>query len=642
MLQHIRERSQGIIASVIIGLVCFTFIFWGVHSYLSTGGTNNVVATVNGTNITSQLMAEAYERLRIQQQMQLGADWALNPQVEIQLKTRALNQLVLSTLLSQAAEKQGFRITERQIDTTLANMPAFQINGQFSRERFQEILAATLYTEPAFLSALGKDLIISQVQSGYTNTNFALPNEVNKIIQLVGQKRDIGYFIIPKELFLKNTHISETQALAFYNQHKDQFLSPEQVSVDYLELSVPQLAKDLHFTPAEVQQFYKENIDTYTQPKRWHVARILFRLPPDVTPQQTNAIESKANLLLQRLHNGENFEKLTQQFSEDNTAKQGGDIGWIVQGSLPPDLEKAINALKPGQYSPLVRSNDGFNIIKLIETQDGKILPFDQVKAKAEQALATQKAQQLFSEKADKLSNLTYANPTTLDIAAKALDLPIQHTPFFSRQGGKEGISANPKVGIAAFNPDVLVRGNNSDAIEINPETIIVIRVANHQPIAPLPYASVKDQIILGLKTKAAQQTALTRGLSWLQAIHDGKDPATIAMSNNLKWENKDGVGRFDSKFNSAILAFAFRIPRPDSKHPVSAAGMLLPSGDYAVITVRGVHDGSEQSFGNFAKQESHIYQEQLENDYGQLDYQFYVQGLLKNAKVTIKRLPER
>jgi len=139
MLQNIRDRSQGWLAGIVVFLVIATFALWGIHSYLTSGGGQpDVVATVNGKKITQAMLNMAYERLRQQQQMQLGASYVIDQKAEMMLKKQALSQLIMAQVLSAAAIKEGYRITMGEVEGALLAIPAFQVNGRFSRERLMK------------------------------------------------------------------------------------------------------------------------------------------------------------------------------------------------------------------------------------------------------------------------------------------------------------------------------------------------------------------------------------------------------------------------------------------------------------------------------------------------------------------------
>ena len=193
MLQDIREKSQGVLAWIIVVLLIATFALWGIHSYISTGK-SNVLAYVNHQPITQNEIDASYQRIRQQQQLQLGANYSLNAQTEALLKKQALSQLILSQVLMTEAQKTGYRVTTDQVDRALLQIPAFQQNGQFSLERFHDILSGMLYTQDQFLADMRTTMLISQVQGGYINSAFTLPGEIDQAVKLINQKKRYQLF----------------------------------------------------------------------------------------------------------------------------------------------------------------------------------------------------------------------------------------------------------------------------------------------------------------------------------------------------------------------------------------------------------------------------------------------------------------
>lgn len=537
MLQNIRDRSQGWITSVIIGIIAFTFVLWGVNSYVGSGNTDTM-ANVNGETITRGQVQLAYERLRQQQQVQLGADFAINHDVEKQLKQQALNQLVTTDVLTQSALKQGLRFTDQQLSVVLRTIPAFQVNGQFSPKRFHEVLNSMLYNERSFLMDMRSGMLINQMRFGMLNSAFALKSEVDAVIKLVNQRRDIRYVVLPYKEFIPKVTVSEQAIQDYYRKHQNEFKTPEQVSVEYLELAVSDLKAQQKVDTAQVLQYYKDNIDNFTSP-----------------------------------------------------AKSG---------------------------------------------QKPEILPFEKVRQRAEQALIQQKAEQQFGELIDKLANLTYTNPGALDIPAKAMGLPIKTTDFFGKQGTKASdITSQPKVLEAAFSEEVLKGGNNSNVVELGPSRAIVLRIKQHKPVSVMPLDMVKNYIQKQLQEKQARDQVKILGASWVQALQKGTSPQQLATQQKVEWIKKTGVGRYEPKVNAALLNKTFQMPRPTPSNKNTIAGLMLPSGDYAVIIVDAVQDGPVS--GADIDVQRRVFQEEIEHGMGQLDYELYVQGLFSRAKVETK-----
>lgn len=637
MLQNIRDKSQGALAWIVVILIISTFALWGVHSYVTGSRDSNTPAVVNHHPITEAQVLSSYERLRQQQQMQLGANFSMNPTVEEKLKQQALNQLVVSNVLIQAATKAGYRVTTDQVDEALLKIPAFQDNGQFSVNRFHEVLSSILYSQGAFLGDMRNSMLISQVQSGYVNSAFALPGEVDTAIRLVNQKRDISYVIIPAAHFTNNIHVDDTEVKNYYQTHQTEFQSPEQVSLQYLELSLPAIKADMHFDETKLQQYYENNIQNYTKPASWHVAYILIKVPKDASPADVEGAEKKIDDIQQQLKSGAHFSALAQKYSQDvASAKDGGVLDWFSAGTLDPAFEKAVaNLQSVGDVSEPVRTSYGFSLVKLLGVKKPEVMPFSDVKSQVENTLAEQQAEQVFAQESDKLSNLTYSNPTSLDVAAKALNIPEQTTDLFSHDGAKTGIGSNAKVIATAFSHDVLQNGNNSDLIPLDPNTVVIIRVKNHQPQAILPFADVENTISEKLRNQKAQEQAQNLGESLLKKIEAKESTAAeLSRSYSLPWQVDKDAGRYDSRVDGRILGEAFNMPYPSDKPSVE--GLTLPSGDYAIIEVDAIHQGElPKSDEGVSK---NIFKEELERNYGQIDYQLYVRELMKNANIKVNQ----
>lgn len=636
MLQSIRDRLQGWIAGAIIVILCAVFALWGIRNYLGTNAQSDVAATVNGFSIHLNDLNSEYQQIQ-QQQAQMGANYVVDSATELKLKEYALNDLILRHILAEAATKAGYRIIPGEVAEAILSIPRFLVNGMFSREQFDQYLAENNITEQQFLTKLQARMLISQVTSGYVDSAFSLPSDIDTAIKLVNQKRDFGYIIVPASQFTKSVMITPAQAQDYYNSHTANFISPEQVSIQYVELSASQMADKLRFTDSQLNQYYQDNLANFTKPQRWHIAVILAQVPNGATPDVVANVKTKIDNIYQQVVSGGNFAQLAKQDSDDaSSADNGGVLDWFSAGSLDPALETATAGLKQvGDVSQPVQVKNGFVIIKLIGVQPAQVQSFVDVKAQVQKALAQQQAAQAFSDATDKLSNITYSNPTSLEEAAKDLGLTINSTGLFSRQGGKDSITANPKVIDAAFSSDVL-QGNNSDVISLDPNTAIVLRVTQHVSAATQPFSAVSAQVNQQLTLQLASQKAQAYGQGLVQAIQQGKKPDEVAKQANLKWTQMSNVGRFDMKAPPALLFELFRMPRPTSKNPLSVDGMAMPNGDYAVLALSAVTDGSFSP--NQQAVQERIYREELENSYGQLDYSLYMKGLVNKSKININK----
>lgn len=247
MLQSIRDKAQGWITSTVIGLLIVIFALWGIHGYLelNIGKENKVVASVAGQSLLQSDFDKAYQRIYQQTRERLGGKFVNNEKIAKQLRQKTIQQWEETQVLVQAALQAKYRVSQTLIDSVLLNIPVFQSAGRFSVQHFYDVLNTLNYTKFQFLADLKKLILINQVQEGIIQSAFALPEDINKSINFINQKRDFTYLIIPYASFLaEQRSIPDSQALAYYQQNKHDFAQAEQIRIEYIELLLAKEKKE--------------------------------------------------------------------------------------------------------------------------------------------------------------------------------------------------------------------------------------------------------------------------------------------------------------------------------------------------------------------------------------------------------------
>lgn len=128
---------------------------------------------------------------------------------------------------------------------------------------------------------------------------------------------------------------------------------------------VQKMLSKVSVTRGEVEKFYSTYRDSLPpHPQSIKLAHLLLKLTS--SPQMADSLKQMAESLRERISQGESFESLAEQFSEDPSAEGGGDIGTFRKGDLVPEYERAALALKPGEISPVVHTSFGYHIIKMV------------------------------------------------------------------------------------------------------------------------------------------------------------------------------------------------------------------------------------------------------------------------------------
>ncbi|HHM05919.1 MAG TPA: peptidylprolyl isomerase [Gammaproteobacteria bacterium] len=635
MLEFIRERAQGFLAWVIVIGLILSFALWGIGEYLSPDS-EVYVATVNGEQITSQEFQSAYQQQRSRLQNMLGENF--NPALfdSEQMKNDVLEQMIERRLLLQLVTEQGLRVSDQQVAAAVRAIPQLQNEGRFDAQRYRRLLAAQGISVEQFETGVRGDLVLTQLRRGVMDSALVAEAEVDTFLRLREQKRDLGFMLIPYDRFVDGIELSDAELQSYYQEHKDQFEQPEQVRIAYLELSVAGLAEHVSVSEEEVRAEYQQRLKEFTVPEQRRARHLLVQVASDAAADEVDAARQKAAALLARVQAGESFGDLAREYSDDpGSASKGGDLGYFGRGIMDKSFEEAVFGLQPGQLAPEpVRSAFGYHIIKLEDVRGGDTQPFAAVRERLAAELKRQQAEQIFFDQLEQLSNLSFENPDNLTVAAEALGLEVQTSPWFSRDKGS-ALAENPLVREAAFSEDVLAGGNNSEPLELAPDRVVVLRVSEHRPRTTPPLDEVREQVRARLSESKAAAAAKVLGETLLGKLRAGASPEAVAGEQDLVWEHPGLVGRNESGYDSEVLQAAFRASRPEGETPVWQ-GQALASGDYAVLAVFEVQDGNAaMTQGALRKSISAA----LLQERGRSEFNAYLDAL--KAGADIKRFPD-
>ena len=571
MLQTMRERMQGIIAGVIVALICITFALWGVQYYLHTGAGTDAVAKIGKITITKDNWRLAYDRAR----RQMGAQASLDQDIQQKLKDEVLEKMIHDAVLLQNVQNLGFNIGNQELEMIITSTPYFQVDGHFSPERFQDMLANTSYTQESFFNDTREFLLLRQFEIGIEGSAFALPDEIVNAVQLEQQKRDITYLLIPKARFLSEVTISPAAIQDYYIKHQTDFMTDEKVSIQYLQLSADKLTNKLiKFSTGELEKFYRDNIDIYTKPKKWELERILISLPEKANAAEiANARSQIANLGKQAQINANFARLMPKHFSRLQKTRM----------EMEADFAKEVGALTVGQVSAPFRTHEGYNLVKVVKIEAPKASPFKDVIEQVKKAYAKQQMMQSFSDANNRLSDLTYTNSDSLAPAAKDLDLTIQTTELFTRKGAQSGLSANPKIAKIAFSDAVLAQGYNSSPIEIAPGNVVVLRIKEHLTAKVRPLSEVSMQITKQLQDEAVRKKAQSFGEGIIAQTTKGNNLSQLAANNHLVLQSLI-INAQDKRLPKELLVKFFALNKENTTVLVN-----LSNGDVVIAKLNKV-----------------------------------------------------
>lgn len=631
MLQKMRNLLGGWPAKIIFGLMVFVFSFFGIESYF-VARNETWVAKVDGHEISQQDFQNTFNQYRQQQMAQPGNTMEAADFDKPAVKNAVLDQLINQQLLLNLNAKLGVSVPDSQIRARIAQVPQFQVDGHFNADAYLATLSASSKTPQQYQDEIRTQLAPGQLAAPVVNTAFATDAEVDAYLKLRLQTRDFHYVELPQPP-APDTQVSDAEIAAWYKSHTSKFMTPEEVSLHYIELDAADMKVSAATEEAALKARYEKEKSRYSMSEEREAAHILIKVPANATPAQQKAALATAEKVDKLAKApGADFAKLAEQYSDDlGSRNQGGDLGWLQKGDTDQAFESALFSMQQGEISNPVLSPEGYHIIDLKSVRAGQIKPFAQVHDQLAAEVQKTERQSEYSDIAGKLTDLVYQDPTSLEPAAKALGLTVKTTPLFTREGASSGIAANKAVIKTAFSDQVLAQGNSSDPIDLGPNHIAVVHVADHQPAKPKPLSAVADTIrkdILQSRADAAAKQAADKLYSQLQK--DGGDLASIATPAGQQVKQASTVQRDSNAFDKKLLEAVFRMP-PPAKGKTTHALVPLPGGRYVLVSLSGVHAGDATIV---PKPQREMLREQMAQVSGDEDIGGLLAALRASAKV--------
>src|SRR5216117_632025 len=591
-------RHKRLLQFVLALIIVPPFAFWGIQwTQRETAGAGEV-ASVGGQKITEQEFGEALRQQQDRVRGMLGRNF--DPAIfdSPALRLELLEGMISQRLMMQHAARNHLTVSDEMLVETTMAIPAFQVDGKFSRDRYDAALRNERMSSEAFDSALRRDLLMQQLTGALADSGLASKAVARQFARLRAQQREIAEHRIQADAQLAQSKITGDAIRAFYDGNPARFQVPEEVAVEYLVLSTDALIASEQVGADEIKAYYESNISKYGEPEQRRASHILIALKSGADDaEKANARERAAQILSQLRKSPGSFAELAKKNSGDpGSASQGGDLGFFSRGMMVRPFEDAAFRLKPNQISDLVESDFGFHIIKITAIKAGKMKSLEAAQPEIERELKKQRAGRRFVEAAEAFSNLVYEQPESLAPAAERFKLKVQRAQGVTRQSAPVGALNNARL--------------------------LAARVLDRKPASQRPFDDVKDGIAKQLAQQEALMLARRQGAERLEELKKGDASALRFGATRL-------VSR-DEPQDLGAEALSKVFGADASKLPVYA-GMESNNG-YVIYRVTRVVDVQPD------ETRERSVQSELGRAGGTQEFKSFLDGLRADAKVEINR----
>lgn len=613
------------IVQIILLLAVLPFMFWGVQSYRSDGETG-YIAVVEGEEIQRREFEQALRNQFENMRNMLGDnfDSALFDNPEMRLAV--LENLIQRKLLIREAVNIGLTVLDSQLAREIQSISAFHDDQKFSYQRYEELLRRQEMTPAMFESRVSAEILQQQLLEPIAKSAWVPETVIEKVAYLSEVKREINQIQIEPKQFISKIVPDEASIRSYYDDHQTDFLLPERVRIEYVVLSLEELAQQEEVTEEEIRHYFETHQNEFGQEEERRASHILIAVPEAASDEERMAAHSKAKELMSQLKaEPVKFAELANEYSEDpGSATLGGDLGFLGRGILVKEFEDVLFQMQPDEIRGPIETTFGYHIIKLAAIKPAEVASLEEVRADIERILKRQKAANYFGEIAEDFSNTVYEQSDTLQLAAEQFNLSIKQSGWIDKNLKEPAIIANRNLLQAIFSDDAIINKRNTEAIEVMPDTFVSARVLEHKPATIRSLDEVRDEVTERVKRQLAAEMAEKEGRAKLNQLQQAGEDNLLAWGEAKEVSYMQPQGMDMDTLRAIFHTEIDRLP--------TYTGITGSDGSFNLIRINRV---IEPDFSDKARYQ--VFRDQLKQMLVQEELSSYQVGLRQRYNVKIR-----
>ncbi|HDZ24633.1 MAG TPA: hypothetical protein ENH70_08870 [Desulfobacteraceae bacterium] len=528
MLSLMRRQAKSWLIKFLIGIISLVFVFYFGYSFTSNRARK--MATVNGDVITQLAYDKEYRDMVESFRRQYRGAWNDNLIKVLDLKNRALQNLINRKLISQEAQKLGFQVTKAEVQKSIMAYPAFQVDGQFDVRRYQALLDQNRMKPEDFEQNIAQDLLQQKLQQFLLAFLPVTDEELLDAYTLSHEQMNLSFIQIKPDRFISGLKVDPSAMETYFKAHQEDYRVPEKIKLAYVIIDPADFNDQVTVSEKEIKEYYEYNMDSFKVPAKVCARHILFRLKENATKAEAEKIRKKAEAVLKMARSGKDFANLAKKYSEGPTGKNGGDLGCFSRGKMVKPFEEAAFKLKKGEISDLVKTRFGYHIIKVENVHAERTKTLDEVRGQIESDLKKNETSDLAHEKG---LSLIDQMPYEVDLNKYAAEnkLTVHVTGSFSLKDPIPGIGGDEKLRESLFS---LQKHEASELIELKGK-FYIFQVANRKASYLPELKAVKDAVKRDFLKHLAAEKARTVAEKYLKELTAGKDWKKVAEESGVK-----------------------------------------------------------------------------------------------------------
>jgi peptidyl-prolyl cis-trans isomerase D len=591
MFDFIRDHKK-IMQILLIILIFPSFVLFGIDGYKRFQNSGDVVATVNGVEITKEEWEQSHKN-------EVTRMRASMPNIDVAMfdspamKYGVLERMVQTRVLESSAKKLNLKVSDQRVALAISGIEGLagikKPDGSLDIEKYKQLLASQGMTPEIFENRMRGEVAMRQVVNGVTQSSVTFPAQIDVALDSFYQQREIQIAIFSASDFLAQAKPADEDVSKFFALHKNEYQSAESADIEYVVLSLDAIEKNITLNEADLKAYFDQNQATLAAKEERRASHILINAAASASDADKQKAREKAQSILDAIKkNPASFADAAKKNSQDpGSAVKGGDLGFFARGAMVKPFEDAAYALKKGEISGLVQSDFGFHIIQLTDIKSATS-DFNQARPVLEKELKNQQARKQFAEMAEQFSNLVYEQSDSFKPVVGKLKLDIQTAQNVTKEVKPDPKSpwTNANLLKSLFSADSIKNLRNTEAIEAGPNTLVAARITKYFPAKQIPLEEIKPMIVQAVLVQKALELAKENGKSKLEEWK--KAPEAAQLQSPVVLSREQSMNLPGNLVDEAMRASTAKLP--------ILIGVDLGSRGYGIVKVNKVLENNTQT----------------------------------------------
>lgn len=572
MFDLFRSRAKAVryLLGGLLMLVAISMVVTLIPGFGTPAAEDNIVAEIGKDVITTR---------QVQNELQALVRGRQFPPEMLQVYApQYIDQMITDRAVAYQAQRMGYEVPDKELAAYIRQMmPQFFNNGQLiDRAAYESFLADRGMSIPEFESVIRKQILATRLQNLVVEGVVVTPQEVEQQFEKANRKMKVEYISFKADNLKSAVSPTQQDLEQYYQANTNNYREPEKWDLALLVASEEKIGPTVDVPESQLRREYDTRREQYRTPERVRARHILLKTTGKAE-KDVAALKQRAQDLQKQLKGGADFADLAKKNSEDTiSAEKGGDLGFVTRGQTVPNFEQAAFSLKPNEISDVITTEYGFHVIQVLEKQDARTQPFDEVKLALASELRRQVVFDRIQSNIEQARSALQKNPGNLEQIASQLHLDVVRAEKVGSGQPLPNIGPVPDLEGALHG---LKNGEVTPVFQAGADKLVVAQVQQAYPARAQALPEVEARVRDAVIAQKAEALATERANQAATRVKAGEDLQKVAkelggeVKTSTDFTVNDAVEGIGS---GSLFEDAFTKPAGAILGPIPAAGQTI------------------------------------------------------------------